>query len=172
MVVHFQSEQKTDYESVDRLLEKAFGGTEERTLVQALRNHSAYFPDLAVVQRKGSNLVGYLLLSEAKIVFQAHSQITLALAPMAIHPAWQKQGLGSALVKEALSRARQNGYASIFVVGHADYYPRFGFQPAKKFQMTSPWNIPDDVFMALELKEGSLAGGPGRIQYAEPFSQL
>ena len=76
---------------------------------------------------------------------------SLSLAPMAVDPEYQNRGIGSRLVEEGLEKARESGFTSVVVLGHPTFYPRFGFVNASNWSITSPWDLPDDVFMSMEL---------------------
>jgi len=94
---------------------------------------------------------------------------SLALAPASILPAYQKQGVGTALIHEGLKIARKLGFKSVIVLGHPMYYPRFGFKPASTWGIKAPFNVSDNVFMALELENGGLNGVKGTVVYREEF---
>ena len=96
----------------------------------------------------------------------------LGLAPTAVRPDRQRQGIGSQLVRAGLDAARKTGAAAVVVVGHARFYPRFGFVPASRFGLTCEYDVPDEVFMALELVPGFLAGPGGLVQYHPAFAEL
>ena len=91
---------------------------------------------------------------------------------MAVSPAHQRTGIGSALVETGLEACRELGAAAVFVIGHASYYPRFGFVPATGFGIDSDYDVPPEVFMVLELAPGALAGKAGRLTYHEAFAGL
>ncbi len=93
----------------------------------------------------------------------------MGLAPMAVLPVHQRRGIGSSLVRAGLEACTQLGFAAVIVLGHAEYYPRFGFQPASRFALRCEYDVPDDVFMALELEAGILTGKTGTIQYHPAF---
>lgn len=88
---------------------------------------------------------------------------------MAVLPSFQKQGIGSALVREGLDQCRQLGCDAVVVLGHAHYYPRFGFVPASGYGIRCEYDVPDEVFMLVELQPGSLQGLSGRVIYNEAF---
>ena len=96
----------------------------------------------------------------------------MGLAPMAVLPGRQRQGIGSELVRAGLDECRRLGFGAIVVLGHAEYYPRFGFVPASKFGLKSEYDVPDDVFMALELIPGALRGRAGTIRYHPTFAAM
>ncbi len=95
----------------------------------------------------------------------------LSLAPMSVHPNYQRKGIGSRLVREGLKQAKEKGYGSVIVVGHPEYYPRFGFNKASKFDIKVPFDAPDNAFMALELVENALQNVKGVVEYPTPFSE-
>jgi putative acetyltransferase len=93
----------------------------------------------------------------------------MGLAPMAVLPACQRRGIGSALVRAGLDTCAQRGVGAVVVLGHATYYPRFGFEPASRFGITTEHDAPDEAFMALELLPGLLVGRAGQIRYHPVF---
>ena len=96
----------------------------------------------------------------------------MGLAPMAVLPEEQRRGIGSALVRAGLDECRRLDVSAVIVLGHADYYPRFGFLPAQAFGVTSEYDVPADVFMALELKAGALGTCAGLARYHAAFKNL
>lgn len=91
---------------------------------------------------------------------------------MSDRPEFQKQGIGSKLIIEGLKVCRQSGYDSIIVLGHHDYYPKFGFKPAGTWGIKDPFGAPAEAFTALELNEGALEDADGMVQYPEEFNSL
>ena len=96
----------------------------------------------------------------------------VGLAPMAVAPGHQRKGIGSHLVREGLARCRAAGVAGVVVLGHAEYYPRFGFVPAQQFGLRCEYDVPADVFMALELTQGALRGVSGLVRYHAAFAAV
>lgn len=87
-----------------------------------------------------------------------------------MNPTVQKRGIGSNLIEEGLRRAKDLGYGLVFLIGHPNYYPKFGFQPARNHGMElTQFKVPDDVFMVYELKDGELARISGELHYPTPF---
>ncbi len=113
-------------------------------------------------------------MSKWKLIIQSEgiNKESLALAPMAVLPNHQKCEIGKQLIKSGLDKARRLGYESVVVLGHADYYPKFGFKPASAFGINAPWEVPDEVFMILELKEKALSDVHGLVNYAQAFMDL
>ena len=91
---------------------------------------------------------------------------------MAVSPEHQRQGIGSALVKAGLERCKQLGFVAVVVLGHAQYYPRFGFSPSTRFGIGSEYDVPEDVFMAMEIQPAALAGKTGTVRYHAAFASL
>ena len=89
---------------------------------------------------------------------------------MAVHPDYQRMGIGKLLTEQGIKICQEKGYTSIIVVGHPEYYPKFGFEPAKKWGLKCPFKVPDDVFMAVEIKVDTLK--PGLIEYPEEFNDV
>lgn len=123
----------------------------------------------SLVAVQGGRIVGHILFS--RLVIEAGERIieAAALAPMAVHPECQRQGIGSALVRAGLEACRAAGIAAVVVLGHADYYPRFGFSAAAARGLRCPFPEAGDAFMALELKAGALNVSDAVVRYAPPF---
>jgi putative acetyltransferase len=95
-----------------------------------------------------------------------------ALGPMAVLPERQRQGIGSKLIETGNRKLMDAGCPFIIVVGHADYYPRFGFRPASEHGIKCEWDVPDDVFMLLVLDETKMEGLSGLARYRHEFSSV
>jgi putative acetyltransferase len=157
--------QPADDEAIRRLNDAAFGGTYESQLVADLRAEGLFAIELVSVD--GANVIGHILMSTLDVSVGDRPLRSLALAPMSVQPGRQRQGIGSALVHEALRRAQQQGWQAVIVVGHPGYYPRFGFSAALARPLASPFS--GEAFMALELIPGALKGGAGRVVYPSAF---
>jgi putative acetyltransferase len=167
-VLTVRPEQPRDRDAIDGLHRLAFGGDAESRLVDQLRGTAAFIPELSLIAEQDALVAGHLLLSRVQI----GAAEGLALAPMGVLPGSQRQGIGSALVREGLARARALGHRFVIVLGHPEYYPRFGFTPARARGLDCQWPVPDEAFMALELKPGALGGVRGRVRYAPAFDEL
>ena len=144
-----RSERPEDFEAIREVHERAFDPSPvEAQLVEALRESQAYVPELCLVAIHDGSVVGHIAFSRARL---ESGRDVLALAPMAVLPEYQRQGAGSALISEALGRAAETRFALIVVVGHADYYPRFGFEPADALGIQAPFEVPPEAWMALRL---------------------
>jgi putative acetyltransferase len=91
---------------------------------------------------------------------------------MAVVPAQQRTGLGSALVRAGLEQCRKLGFGAVVVLGHPDYYPRFGFSPAARFGIGCEYEAPQEAFMAIELQPGYLKGASGKVEYHAAFDEV
>ena len=161
-------EQPPDFDAIRRLLQTAFEpSTVEAPLVDALREEGAAVPELCLVAHEGDALVGHIFYSRARL---DSGQEVLALAPMAVAPDRQRAGIGSRLIEASLARAGETGYPLIVVVGHAGYYPRFGFRPAGEFGLEAPWELPPEVWMALPLAAYERSAR-GRGSYPAAFDE-
>lgn len=172
--VSIRQETTEDHQKVFQLLEEAFKNEEfsdhrEHYLVQRLRNDAKFIPELSMVAEIDNKLAGYILMTEAFIAGPEGSQKTLALAPIAVSIAFQKKGIGSKLMRYAHEKARELGYTSIVVIGHEDYYPKFGYQPAHIFGITFPFKVPEGNAFVMELEKDALLGVQGKVIYANTF---
>jgi len=178
MNLRVRPERANDIEAIDILLRMAFGGTEESTLVRALRVSEYFVPPLALVAEEAdeeaeNRIAGYILFSRIGIETRNGEVQALALAPMAVLPEQQRQGIGTQLVETGLEACRQLGHRIVVLVGHPEYYPRFGFEPARAHDLELPFAVPDEAFMALELLPGALKSvRGGRVRFSPPFEAV
>jgi putative acetyltransferase len=164
-------EQPGDAEAIRRVNDLAFGREGEAQLVDRLRRSNGFVPALSLVAEAGGQVAGHILFTKVHIIGSGGGRYeTLALAPVAVLPARQRQGIGERLVRRGLADAGQLGYRSVVVLGHPAYYPRFGFRPAGQWGIKAPFPVSPDAFMALELVPGGLAGAPGTVQYPAGFA--
>jgi predicted N-acetyltransferase YhbS len=168
-----RQETEKDYEFTENVVEEAFMDAEyashdEHLLVKRLRKGKAFIPELSLVAEIDNKIVGHILFTKMAIIGSEEFE-SLSLAPLSVLPGYQRQGIGNELMREGLIIAKNYGFESVIVVGHKDYYPRFGFERASKWGITSSFEVPDEVFMAIELKKDSLRGKSGVIKYAEEF---
>jgi putative acetyltransferase len=141
-------EQPGDRAAIRAVNELAFGGTEEADIVDGLRGTAAWLPDLSLVAEDGSKIVGHVLFS---VVELDGGPEVLSLGPMAVLPERQRAGVGTALIESGLERARRTGYPLVVVLGHPEFYPRFGFSAARRYGVDTPFEAPDEAWMALPL---------------------
>lgn len=155
-----------DFPAVSSLLRAAFGRDAEAGLVADLRTAEKNAFEL-VAERDGA-LAGHILFSPVTIERGDDGRV-LGLAPLAVAPAFQQQGIGAALVHAALGTLANGPYRAVVVLGDPAYYERFGFGPAAACGLHDTYDAGDD-FMALALKPGGLAGYAGRVDYAAEFN--
>ena len=167
-----RAETAGDFDAVRKLNKKAFGGKNESMLVDSLRRSDDFIPGLSIVTEKDGKVVGHILFSLIRIIAQGSETPALALAPMAVLPSYQNQGIGSALVKYGLNECGKSGHKIVVVVGHPEYYPRFGFIKAGEKGLKLPFEAPDEVFMVIELAPGALSGVSGTVEYPPEFSAV
>ncbi|RHW43101.1 N-acetyltransferase [Neobacillus notoginsengisoli] len=170
--IKIRQEVAEDIQAVEEVIKRAFANVEmsdqtEHELVARLRNSEAFVPELSLVAVKGEagEVIGHILFSKATI---GQSE-TLALAPVSVLPEYQNQGIGGQLINEGLKWAKKIGYGSVIVLGHPEYYPKFGFKKASLWGVKAPWDVPDEAFMALELTPAALEGVFGVVRYSDAF---
>ncbi len=176
MSIHIRQERPSDYPQVFHLIEAAFrhekySDKREQFLVERLRSTDGFIPDLSLVAEMDRQVVGYILLSKVKIATVQDEITALALAPVAVLPAFQGKGLGAALILKAHDTARDLGYQSVIVLGHEKYYPKFGYQPLHHFHLSLPFDAPPENCMAIELVPGALKNLTGKVVYPDAFFQ-
>jgi putative acetyltransferase len=160
--VTIRPERESDRGAVARVHRAAFGRSEEGAIVERLRESDAYLPGLSLVAEVAGEIVGHTILSLGRLDDRA----ALALGPIGVLPEHQRAGVGSALMRASLDRARDQGHELVVLLGHPEYYPRFGFVPAETLGIVGGWSGP--AFMALELVPGG-AGAGGRITIPTAF---
>ena len=159
-------ESKQEYDSICRLVQTAFktarvsGGT-EADMVKNIRGSEKYVPELALVAEMDGKLIGYIMLSETTVSNGINTAVALNLGPVCSLVEHRNKGIGGELIKSAILKAKEMGYASVFLAGDCKYYNRFGFVPASKYGIKCQLDVPEellDCIMALELVPGALNG--------------
>lgn len=163
-------ENPEDLAAIHRVVETAFGQPAEADLVDKLRANGKVVVSL-VTEAEGQ-IVGHILFSEVTLETNPQAIKVIGLAPLAVLPDWQKRGVGSQLTQVGLAACRAAGYEAAIVLGHPEYYPRFGFVPASQFELQSEYNVRDEVFMAMELTDGALTDCHGLVRYQAEFNEL
>jgi putative acetyltransferase len=159
-------EEARDVPEIHQVNREAFESAVEADLVDALRRQAE--PLVSLVAVVDDAVAGHVLFSPVTVSTDPRARI-MGLGPMAVLPARQRQGVGTALVRAGLDECRRLGFAAVVVLGHAAYYPRFGFSPASRYGLSCEYDVPDDVFMATELTPGALSGTSGVIRYHAAF---
>jgi putative acetyltransferase len=165
-------ERAADFDAIDQVNDLAFGQPDEGRLVRQLRQDPAFVSGLALVAVSEHTLVGYLLFTRSFIIAGEQRYPCLTLAPLAVLPAFQRRGVGSRLMEEGLRRAADAGFDAVNVLGHPDFYARFGFVQADELGIYCPMEVPPAVFRVLECVPGALQGVSGTVEYAAAFNGL
>ncbi len=169
MDIEIRKEESRDIDSIFELNSLAFESNSEARLVNNLRDKGLLI--LSLVAIVDGKLMGHIAFSPMRI--PSFDQLKLVgLAPMAVHPSLQRKGIGTKLVKEGLRELERSNVDAVFLLGHKEYYPRFGFVPSfSSFGIKSKYDVPDDVFMAMELKSNTLSRVNGLIEYSKEFDK-
>ena len=168
-MIEIRQESQKDYKEVYMAVKTAFETAEhsdgnEQDLVVALRNSDSFIPELSLVAVKEDKIVGYILFTKIKI--ENHEEI--ALAPLAVLPEYQKQGIGSMLIEQGHKIAKKLEYHYSIVLGSENYYPKFGYIPAIQYGIQAPFDVADENFMAVKLNDADIEI-KGVVQYAKEF---
>lgn len=166
-MMEIREEHPGDAAAIRDLHKRAFGQDQEGNIVDALRTNGAAL--LSLVATVKGRVVGHILYSPASVGGEV---MGAALGPMAVLPDYQRQGIGGRLIETGNLKLKDAGCPFIIVVGHADYYPRFGFRPASARGIRCEWDVPDDVFMLLILDEAKMQGVSGLARYRHEFSSV
>ena len=172
MATTIRAEQPGDHAAIDEVNRVAFGQANEALLVAKLRQTHGFDPALSLVAIRDGHIVGHILFSPIHIETDRGDIPALALAPMAVVPECQRQGIGCDLVREGLDACARAGHKTVVVLGHAEYYPRFGFTPASQHGLRPPFPAPDNAFMVMALIPSGLDGISGVVRYPAPFQEV
>ena len=169
MSLEIRPETDQDRQAVWNVNRAAFGADAEAKLVDALRDGG--YVEVALVAEIDGEVVGHILFSRLPIITKAETVDALSLAPMAVLPGHQRQGVGSKLVEVGLEACREKRHKIVLVLGHAEFYPRFGFSADLAQPLESPFGG-GEAWMAMELVPGALMGVEGRVEYPPPFEGM
>jgi putative acetyltransferase len=169
-VTTIRPERSEDASQVRHVNELAFEQPAEADLVERLRQGCT---DSLSLVAEDDAVVGHILFRSVTIESAGRSVLGMGLAPMAVLPDRQRQGIGTQLVKRGLDLLRERGCPFVVVVGHPEYYPRFGFEPAAMHGLASQWEgVPDAAFMVVVLDAHAMAGVSGVAKYREEFNAV
>lgn len=169
MTLKVRTETDADCDTITRINDLAFCRKQEGELVLNLRKRPEFDQRLSLVADAGREIVGHILFFPVVINSGSGINSTLSLGPMSVLPEYQKKGIGGALIINGLKKAQKLGFKSVVVLGHPQYYPKFGFSRASAWKITAPFEAPDEAMMAMELVPGSLDFGGGEISYPPEF---
>ena len=162
-------EDPEDYTAVHAVNLSAFETAAEANLVDVLRREVN--PYISLVAEDAGAIMGHIMFSPVSLSGHVDLKI-MGLGPMAVLPEHQRKGVGAALVKAGLERCIGHGYGAVIVLGHPGYYPRFGFSPSARFRIRCEYEVPEEVFMVLELLPGYLLSASGVIKYYAAFNEV
>jgi putative acetyltransferase len=168
MSISIRPERPDDLPGIRDVHREAFASDAEARLVDALRDGG--YVRLSLVAEDGGRIIGHIFFSEMWIDLPERTLDALALAPMSVLPEYQRQGIGSALVRQGLDDCAEAGHRIVLVVGHPEFYPRFGFSRDLARRLDSPYQC--EAFMSFELMPGALYGVVGTVRYSPPFAML
>ncbi len=165
-----RQEQEKDFNEVYMVVKSAFEKTEigsgdEQDFVVRMRKSKEFVPELSLVAELDGEIVGHISFLKVQI----GEKTALTLAPVSVIPQYQLKGIGSKLIKMGHDIAKELGFEVVVLVGHKDYYPKFGYVKASMYGIKSPFEVPGECFMVLELKDGALENINGTIEYAPMF---
>lgn len=162
-------ERPEDHGAIRTVHLAAFGRPAEADLVDALRRQAA--PVVSLVALENERVVGHVMFSPVALSSRPDLSL-MGLAPLAVHPQWQRRGIGSALVEYGLDRCLEYGRGAVVVLGHSGYYPRFGFSPAAPRGIVCEYDAPEEAFLLRELEPGYLAGASGTVHFHAAFAAV
>ncbi len=169
-MIAIRPETAADRAAIHRVNERAFGRTNEAALVDALRQNAQ--PHISLVAAAAEHVIGHIFFSPVSIAAVDGEFIALGLGPMAVLPEYQRQGIGSRLVRCGLEACIRLGHGVVVVLGHPHFYPRFGFAPAVSRGLRCEYRVPDEVFMVAELSPGALRARAGLVKYRPEFAHF
>lgn len=165
-MIEIRKEEPQDRDAVHNLNLAAFDSGPEAALVDNLRTSCKDY--LAFVALEDGAVVGYILFTPTTI--DGSNVMGMGLAPMAVLPSHQRKGIGSQLVRYGLEHLRQSGCPFVIVLGHPEYYPRFGFEVASKYRLLCQWEgVPDEAFMVAVADDSALPRAGGVVRYRGEF---
>lgn len=163
-------EKEEDYKDIKALNDLAFQGLIEGNIVDKIRSSCAGIISLVAVEE--GKIIGHILFSPITVLSGNNEIEGMALGPMAVLPDFQNKGVGSTLVNEGLKILKSDKCPFVIVLGHKDYYPRFGFEVASKYDLRPEWEgIPDEVFMVLFLNKNMAGKVSGIVNYRPEFNE-
>jgi len=172
--ITLRTEEKADYNEVIEVVRQAFAtmprsnGTEQ-DIVRRMRSSEAFVPELSIVALVDRKIVGHILLSKINVIHGQQRTELLSLAPVSVLPGYQRQGVGSQLIVQAHAIAKQLGHMAVVLIGHFEYYPKFGYCRADHYGIRFPFESPLENCMVVELEKGSLRDVYGMVEYPAAF---
>lgn len=169
-MIEIREERRADYQAIRDVNNQAFNQPQEGTIIEKIRESGVEILSLvAIIDNK---IVGHIFFSPVRMEEQATLKDGMGLAPMAVLPDYQQQGIGSKLIKEGIQRLKLKSVPYIIVLGHKDYYPKFGFETASKYGLKCQWDgVPDEAFMVMILDDKMKPKIHGVAKYRDEFDE-
>ncbi|RAL25112.1 GNAT family N-acetyltransferase [Lujinxingia litoralis] len=159
-----------DKDALFALYAGAFESDAEARLVAAFHEQPVE-PLVSLIAEDGGDIVGHIALTPVRVE-GLKGELAMGLAPMAVVEGRRGEGIGLALIEAGLVASRELGAVAVVVLGHPTYYPKAGFRPAQHFGLRSEYDVPPEVFMAVELVPGALREAAGLVRYHALFADL
>jgi putative acetyltransferase len=167
-LIEIRKEVPSDIEAIRYVNEQAFETNAEAVLVDRLRDAGAVILSLVAVD--DGKIVGHVLFTPVTIEPENASYDAITLAPIAVLPEYQRRGIGAWLIERAFEECKHLGHNIVLLIGHPEYYPRFGFVPARPKGLISEFEVPDEAWMVAELAPGALDGISGEVRFQPEFA--
>jgi putative acetyltransferase len=168
-MVRVREELPEDINAIRLVNTQAFGRTQEADIIDKLRQNCSDL--LSLVAMRQNEVVGHILFSPATVESEDRSTRGMGLAPMAVRPDYQRQGIGSELIRAGIAELKSRRCPFVIVLGHPQYYPRFGFERASLYGIRSEWQVPDEAFMILILDESEMRNVSRVAKYRPEFAE-
>ena len=173
--IHIRETKDTDFNDIMEVEKQAFGYDKEAELVADLLKDKSAQPIVSLLAFQDNIAIGHILFTRVYVNQKKNESLFHILAPLAVKPEWQKQGVGGMLINEGIKKLKEIGSEMVFVLGHMEYYPKFGFIPdAKSLGFSAPFPIPDkhaNAWMVQALTLKGLKYGPGKVICADELNK-
>ncbi|MFC2138353.1 GNAT family N-acetyltransferase [Bacteroidota bacterium] len=169
-MIKIRKEKSSDFESIKYVNNQAFNQPQEGNVIDKIRNTDSNI--LSLVAEMDNKIVGHIFFSSVEIEGYSEIKDGMGLAPMAVLPEYQKQGIGEMLINEGITILKEKNVPFIIVLGHEHYYPKFGFEISSKYGIKCQWEgIPDEVFMVMILDKNKMKNVKGVAKYREEWNE-
>ena len=168
-MIRIREEQPEDIEAIREVNIRAFGQSQEADLVDNLRQSCNDL--LSLVALMENRVAGHIFFSPSRVEAEDRAVQGMGLAPMGVLPEYQRRGIGSELIRSGMATLASRQCPFVIVLGHAAYYPRFGFEPASRYGIRREWDVPDDAFMIRVFNESEMNDISRIARYRPEFSE-